>query len=312
MSFLDTLKNATATQQVQFNVFLIEYKPGIRAVFAFLEGRDDPSFYRRFLSTKVPQGYRLRLVNCGNKKGVLDAIAAFQGRYKDDERVIAFVDKDHADLVPNSPSPHYKHAFQTSGYSIENYLSVPAVVRRYCVEILGLPDLEPACDQIQTHYEQALRQFHSMAIHCMAWILAARRRGDSLHLNGLDTASIFRLDPDLFAQMKLSLVELYSYLERVTGANAPTPSIAEAIVNSVVDELRSLDPKRWLRGKQELWFTLTFLNAASSAIKSKGLRAGARLPLNAGNALTVLSGLSDSPVDLEAFLTSTFSGLEVA
>ena len=310
MSFLDTLKNATATQQVQFNVFLIEYKPGTRAIFALLEGRDDPSFYRRFLSSNLPRGYRLRLVNCGNRKGVLDAVTAFQSRYKDDERVIALIDKDHSDLVPNSGSTQYKYAFQTAGYSIENYVSVPEVVRRYCVEMLGLPDLEPACDQIQAHYEQALARFQSAAIHCMAWVVAARRRGDALHLNGLDTGAIFKVDDDLLGQMKISLADLYAYLEKVTGKNAPTPAVAGTAVDAVVDELRPLDPKTWLRGKQEIWFTVAFLNAASSAIKAKGVRAGSRVQLTLGNALAVLSGLCDPPPALESFLTTTLSGLE--
>src|SRR5688572_11924838 len=146
MSFLDSVRGAAGSPLAQFNTFLLEYKPNARRVYAFLEGRDDPCFYRRMIAESLPNGYTLRLVQCGSRRGVLDALDRFSARYVANPRVLGIIDKDHSDLVAGGAAANYPHTFETTCYSVENYVCEPTIVRRYCVESLGLPDTDAICE----------------------------------------------------------------------------------------------------------------------------------------------------------------------
>ncbi|MFA6243220.1 MAG: DUF4435 domain-containing protein, partial [Candidatus Hydrogenedentales bacterium] len=172
MSFLDTVRAAAVSGLAEFNTFLLEYKPGGHRVFVFVEGRDDPCFYRRLVEQRLPKGYALRLVRCGNRRAVIDAVSNFLGRYPPDASVIALLDKDHSDLVPGSPATTYRFAFQTTWYSVESYVCEPLPVCRHCVESLGIPDGDSLSHSIEQQYQRAQARFYDVMRRCMAWIVA--------------------------------------------------------------------------------------------------------------------------------------------
>jgi hypothetical protein len=309
MSFLDVVRAAAASPLAQFNVFLLEYKPRGHCVYVLLEGRSDPAFYRRYLEERLPAGFCLRFVRCGNRRAVVEYVAKFVSRYPPNPRVLALVDKDHSDLVVGATEFAYAFGFQTEVYSVENYVCDPNVVRRYCVDCLGMDDVGDLCENIGAEYGRLSKVFCEEMVPCMAWIIAARRRGDRVNLGNLDTSKIIQLDEELSPRRTVSDSELDSYLERTTGGSEPTMPVPREAVRAIAEELRSLPPKRWLRGKQELWFTVAFLRGLSQAAKQPGVRAGPRVDLNYSNGLEVLAPRCEPPQHLQRFLAESFGAL---
>ena len=79
-SFLDTLKAAQNSPQVKINVILTSFKPNERKIYIFLEGRDDPSFFRVHV-TRIADNLNLEVTTTilGKKKDVLNAWNFFEG-----------------------------------------------------------------------------------------------------------------------------------------------------------------------------------------------------------------------------------------
>jgi hypothetical protein len=203
----------------------------------------------------------------------------------------------------------YAFGFQTETYSVENYVCESEVVRRYVVESLGLGDMDSIVDDIAMRYGSARARFYSIVTRCMAWIVAARRRGGPVNLGKLDAAKFVALDDDLQPKLRVTDAEHDRYLETTTGGSAHAAPVLEQNILAVVTEFTSLDPKTWVRGKQELWFTSLFLSRVSDAVRAKGVRAATSVPIAHSNALEILSARCDMPLSLDSFLRTTFARL---
>lgn len=312
MSFLDELRSAPSSPTASWNTFIIEYRPGGQAVFVIHEGRDDPSFYRPHVAGRIPAGWRLRFVCCGTKKEVLKRSAEFAGRYAEDPRVLFFVDRDHDDLIGANAERPYRWTYTTTCYAIENYLCTPQVVRAFLTDIVGLPDMDPACDLVAERYEASKSELHQAGLPIMAWIVAARRQGSSLNLNNVDTGKIFRVTDDLTPELVDEVPALYSYLATTTGGHEPNQSPPEEDIQSELAQLKGVTSNTWFRGKQDLWFLVKFVLRAVELLDACKKKGKVRVQVGPGNALQVLGPRAPLPNCLAEFLDAAVADLQGA
>lgn len=309
MSFLHNLQAAASAPQAQFNLFLTNFKPSGSTIFAFVEGKDDLSFYGIHLSFRIPGSFKISFVKCDNKKGVLRALSEYLRRFPPNPRAMFFVDRDHDELCGQSQAQS-DFLFVTTGYSIENELCAEVVVRRYCVESLGLDTDAQAVNETASRFALSLQSFETVALDIMAWIVAARRQGGVLNLQNLDTKKVVSFDASLLtASLAASRAEIFSYLCKVTGANAPYPEIDVAVIDKVKTELQQQESGVWLRGKQVVWFLTMFLSAVETTMKAAGLSVKSKTNLHLENAVEVLAGKVTTPRGLIEFLEDAIKKL---
>jgi hypothetical protein len=63
MTFLEKLRSAPDSPQAKINTFLAVFNPEGETVAAFVEGRDDPSFYRQHLEAAAKEPRKNNLIN---------------------------------------------------------------------------------------------------------------------------------------------------------------------------------------------------------------------------------------------------------
>lgn len=303
MSFLNALRQAPTTPQAKLNTFLAVFRPDGKNIAAFLEGRDDPAFFRFHLeSTTRTRRLGLDFYVLGNKSEVLEARKFIGSRYPNNPRVLFFVDKDHDDLL-GAPVGAVTDGtlFVTQGYAIENYLVSEETVRVVLMDLWGLDSSNPAVPVACSQFLAAINQFYVSVQPWMAWLLAARRRGlrpsaDNLSLRkvcsitGLMTVS-FNWPTDSAQRDNLFLI---------TCGLTTGPTAVE--VETVERELAQIPPKKWVRGKAELAFLVLFLECLTSEAKLSAHCPRQRTTIGAANAVEVLAARLPCPPDLDIFL----------
>lgn len=308
MTFLDELRAATSSPEAEWNVFIIEYAPDRKRVFVFHEGRDDPAFYRTHVEANLPKEYELRFVRSGNKAQVLARVEEFKSRFAANPRVLFFVDKDHDDLIQRA-MPTYQWLYVTDSYSIESFLCSPEIVRRWLVDVGGMFDMDTRCKRIADRYEAARAVYVGLMLPVMAWVLAARKLGYKLNLNNVDVGQFVALDADLQPQLTQDGVTVFEYLEKVTGGSAPNAPIPAHLVTEAENVLGAVQPNRWLRGKQDAWFLVRYIESVSEELRNAGSPLKVRISLNTGNVIHALGPRAPVPSCLATFLAAVSGAL---
>ena len=144
-----------------------------------------------------------------------------------------------------------------SSTSIENYLCTRSAVNVVLDVVVGLTNDSAAKTALLEKFEESLSAFQCAMLPVFAWSVASRLKGAKLVLGnvGPNLDSCFEID-DFRPREKCDLVEHF----RGTCCADAGLSANEHEIAHWVGVLGTTEPKVWLRGKYELWFTLRFLN----------------------------------------------------
>lgn len=302
-SFLDQLRQAALDEEVQFNVFLTEYKPLSRTVFAFMEGRDDPSFYQVHVGRKLPVEFNFRMYRCGTKKLVLQALRDYRTRFTDeDPRVMFLVDKDHEDLIAGEASPGDKRLFITETYSIENYLCTSDAINGLLTELLALDARDPVVVLLTEKYPKAAESFAQVMLPIMSWCVACRRRGANPPLDNLRLGDFIELTDELTCASRVADPSKLPELLSTAVGLAIVPPADE--VDAVLRELTVIPAKSWIRGKYEKWWFLRVYERIVSVLRERTGRKKVKIhtSLGDGNFVEVVSARVPTPTRIRALV----------
>lgn len=311
MSLLETLRAAPSSPAAMWNTFIIEYQPNGKNIFVVHEGRDDPSFYRHHMESRVPAGWELRFIPCGTKKDVLKRSKDFADRYRESPRVLFFVDRDHDELIGVNQKRPYRWTYTTSGYSIENHVCSRQVVRAFLTDIAGLPDMDEASQTIEEIYGKSKEKLHEIGMPVMAWIIASRRAGRQLNLNNIDTKKLFKLNADLSPELVDEIPALFAYLDKVAGGCDHRLSPDDPEILREIAHLKTLPSDTWFRGKQDIHFLVMFLRKVVELLKPQK-RVRPCIDLGRANALQILGPKAPLSACLERFLHAAAHGLSAS
>ena len=309
-SFLDILKAAPQSPQVKLNVFLASFDKKAKSIGIFLEGRDDPSFFRVHVRKIADEAnLAVKIIVLGRKKNVLDAWRFLEQRFPDNPRLMFFVDKDHDDLISATEGATTQRGlFVTPYYSIENFLVSEDAIAVVLTDIWGLDSSSGAIEAACRNFSKFQQAYRIVFLPWMAWLLAARRSGanaqnDNIRFSILTVNSnhepILNWKPDMLTHLVRDCCK---------GDDIPPDEAAIALATR---ELETLPTKVWLRGKQELWCLLAFLNKLEQEVKDdedlKSLKI--RSQINSGNAVEQLAPRLPCPKDLNDYLTTRLGAL---
>jgi hypothetical protein len=210
--------------------------------------------------------------------------------------------------------PKSKSFFVTNYYSIENYLVNVDTVEIVWTDIYKLPQNDPRLAQVLQQFQLGHKRFIQLIGPMMAWgiaqkkqepklALAEKRSEKGLNLNNANLKKVFELDSDLKPFKKSS------GFENLKKATAFNHQLNFASFKNELNKIKGLEPKKYIRGKFELWYLISFLIELSKILTTKNQpkRAVIKVQLTYENAIEILGGKVPYPKLLNDFLDDNFS-----
>lgn len=305
-SFAEELLNAGASVPAVLHEFLLQHDPKEERVHAFCEGYEDPAFYRPAVEKRAGTR-RIFFYRCHGKAKLFALFADLSSRVGNYRDLLFFVDKDLSDFVPEI-YPKDERIYVTDFYSIENYLVCEEVIRRISFDFVILKKCALPKERVVERFVRELARFHRLVTPIMAWTICLRRKGVPVALQNLNLAEMFSLDAELRVRRMNGTI---SYLRDKTGV--PDSPALWADLRSVIRSLRPVNPKRFVRGKFEVWFLVQFVKAAIEHLQRAAHAASGDIEVpvrvERSNVIALLAPYAVMPASLDAFLDSQLSGI---
>lgn len=307
-TFLDTLKTAPNSAQAKVNIFLASFNPKSNIVSIFIEGKNDPSFFRVNINRITGiERFTVDTVILGCKKDVIEAWKFLESRFPGNPRLLFFVDKDHDDFRGCTEGIlTTQNLFVTQFHSTENYLVTEASIRVTLTDLWGLDSTGGVIEAACQNFREFQNAYRSVFLPWMAWHIAAQRLGREPKIKKIPS-SILKID-DQQNPVLMWQPDMISYLAKRCRVSEPVPSLD---IQRVEKELEKFSTKVWLRGKQEIWCVIIFLNELVRLVEeSEEIDfPSIKRKINVGNAVELLAPRLPCPSDLKDFLISRLQPL---
>lgn len=292
LTHLDQLRQSRDSTSTVFYDYLNACSRISHGVFAFVEGRDDPAYYRPIIRRHLKHNVSYLVFGCGGKSQVYEIRSKVLLRRSEGHCYLFLVDKDLDDIVASETDQSEPDIYTTKTYSIENEFVNRSMVEDVCIEILGMSP-GPAIEDVLNRFSNELLRFHRAATILMAWIVSARNSGFRPQLNNLRIGQFLRVTDELrLVHVKPLRADLARQL------NVPESTITFKEAARLARKLwRTYEPKAYVRGKFEIWFLSTFIDRVSQLHKLT-----ARVTINQTNAVCVLGPRAREASGLREFL----------
>jgi|SRR5690606_8436961 len=297
MNQVEALKKKAKTVNYAYIKLLQKYKFDNSEVKHYIfEGLEDQSFYFNYLQTKT-LNYET-YVSLG-KKNSIDLYNIIDWTKYDKSRIIIFIDRDY-DRLLGYPIPEDINIYETTYYSIENYICSVSVLDRMIREILHFHDGD-AIKEILDLYNTEFEKYSNKLFPILIWIFHIRKSKLKANLNMIDISKLFAIDDNLKLKIIMTKNKI-SYLEKVTQIKTPNIVLSEIRHFINIFESRSCY-KEYLRGKYEIWFLVNFFNKINKyLLKNHGHDSKMKTNVNISNSIEIIGPRVLIPQRLDEFL----------
>lgn len=300
---------ALDSRVASYHEFLARYSKSAKVVYGFVEGKDDPAFYRGFIDSMLPEDWQVELWGAGNKKRVYEIHTLLNWRRFSKKRVCFFVDRDLSEILPEK-LPKESNIYVTSGYSIENDVVKKDVCKRMLVELFGLSAVDHAeLERVEALFDSELDKFCKFLIPVMAWIVAWKRNGKRPSLNDILMRDLFSFSTTSIQQVAKPkghpdwAAYIHSQCNIAFDATVDLAPIAMLLTSKSNYRL-------FARGKYVFWFLIEFCHAvhknAPTLFLSVQKIPKLNLTISHTNAMAVIGPRARLPGSLKKFLNETF------
>lgn len=308
MDMLEVHEAAMESANIPYHEFLQYYKFSEQMVYGFVEGKDDPPFYRGPIENNLPNGWKARLIISGSRDKVLKVFNSMDWSRFPKKRICFFVDRDLSEFLGEIQSS--ENIYVTDNYSIENEVVTFDIMERYLQDILGLTCLRSdETDKIKDLFESNLKTFREAMAPVMVQIILWRQAGEKVLLDKINLNDFF-----VFKNGKIELVQIFAFpgdrIQHVATCLSAERAMDDKI-NAALDEFQSKEgPKRYIRGKYLLWFFVQcgkeICQALPNLCPRYTVRPKNRIGLGIGNAIVVIANWARCPSSLKIFLEINF------
>lgn len=312
-NYLDSLKTVLDDKPEAYITFLKEYSTEKKVVYGFVEGKDDPCFYKGFIDNILPSEWHVKLYPAGNKKHVLKIYSCIDWNQYDKQRVTFYVDRDHSSIVPEHIIID-TNIYITDQYSIENYLVNEYMCERILREFFDLNHAtRNELDAVLALFSEQLYEFYILIIPIIATIIRWRQFQKNkypqirMNLNNLKLSKIFSFDKGKLVQNNyLEEDKLVAYLHSSCGVY-PFGNFTISRLNNYL-----LNNKRYdlIRGKYLIWFIIEFClsiyNSWKTFFPSLASAPTTHLTISQTNGLALISGKARIPPTLKQFIYDNY------
>ena len=305
MTTLECLEEAQESGHPKYHEYLTRYRNAKKTIFGFVEGIDDPSFYRNKIESLLPDEWDIDIKPAGNKKLVLELYRCFDWTRFNRKQIIFFIDRD-LDEFFGVNLPNECNIYVTDNYSIENDIVNRRTTRSILLDICNLSSL-PVEDlnNLLTLFDKQLALFCNYMIEIMSWIIYWKREGKKPSLNNIIMKHVYR-----FRQGKLQVIQRP---KRFAGCAEYIHNQCNIRYNPTVDLINitnefcaSGGPKKYIRGKYLLWFQVEFIRSVHRSIlilcPKIDSQPRIRVTISTKNAIVNFAPRTRIPSSLKSFL----------
>jgi len=289
-----------------YHQFLLIYRKNSRCVYGFVEGKDDPVFYRQLIENQLPQGWSIKLIPSGSKQKVLQSFQSINWDNFAKKRVCFFIDRDLDDFLDLSQQPE-TNIYITDGYSIENSVLEYRVLSGVLSDVYQIRLLDPKEEElIEEIINKNMESFFEAIMPLMGQILLWRRLGVKANLSNLKNFNgIFSFSGANFESKTRDI--LLQKAAKQVGCQLCSDNEIRAAEMEIRDR-----PNWWMmvRGKYVLWFYVKPCEALWEVIpqllprfKEKPQKT---IQYGLPNAMVIFGPRARSPESLKAFIETHY------
>ena len=295
--------------RIALHEFKIRFKKDSNIIYGFVEGKDDPCFYRGFIENAIPHDWDIELWNVGGKEGVIDVYSKIDWRSFRKSQILFFVDKDLSEFTKEVIRDEI-NIYVTNNYSIENDIVNSVTCNRVLREVCGFSELEyQISDQIKIHFDEQLECFQKALIPAMSNIIIWRKNNNKANLNDICMKHVFQIRNGYLKEIsrpkKKENLIVYIHDQcnlRMTDGN----SIAE--ITEIFEEKKYYE--KYIRGKYLLWFLVEFCLSIYRDYNTLSFIEINKKPkmvttLSQSNAIVLIATRCKIPLSLKSFFKNT-------
>lgn len=259
--------DALTSSITAYHEFLQYYKKSAQIVYGFVEGKEDLSFYRGLIDSKLPDGWKAKLIKSDDKNKVLKLFNEMNWSRFPKRRVCFFVDRDLSEFLEGETTSG-ENLYVTDNYSIENDVVNFSIMERVQEEVFGVTGLDPTeIISIQNLFESNLTIFSESMAPVMAQIILWRRANAKVSLDNIEPRKFFTFKS---GQIMLNpKFDLPSQRVQYAALRVKAPQAEEREIAEVEAEFRRKKGlEKYIRGKYLQWFFVYCAEAIHKAIPS--------------------------------------------
>lgn len=292
-----------------YHEFLLFYKRAGNVVYGFVEGLQDPSFYRSVIDSILPDGWRVRLFQAGNRDKVVKTCLEIDWGRFDRRRVCFFVDRDLTAFVGGGENLP-QNIYVTDQYSIENDVVNHETLSRLLEEVFNIVGLTPDEEHaINRMFDEEYGRFCEAMIAPMSQILIWRKNGNRPCLDNVKLKEWFEFSNGRIS-IRTGYIEARSRVEYVARRCKCDPSSSELLASAEGEFRGKGGVPRYIRGKYVLWFFVRFALSIYESVQLHCARymkkPKAHISLGIENAMVILGTRVRAPESLRVFLTKSY------
>lgn len=292
-----------------YHNFLLRFDRTRKVVYGFVEGKDDPAFYRGVIERFIPDDWSVDLIRSGNRNKVLSCEEEFDWNRFSREQICFFVDRDLTDFTAQG-AEYAPNVYVTDGYSIENDIATPDVFLRLLSEVFNVVDWTPEERQNMSHHFSAQREVFCNSMNgIMAQILFWRRNSIKANLNNLDLSSIFHVEGG-WVGVRAGFEDCEARVDRLCECVGAPKANAAALSEMEADFVAADGPAKLVRGKYLIWFLASAVNEIHQSIdnfvNSYHRPPKSKLSVGTNNVMVVAAPRARIPASLREFIEAGF------
>ena len=315
MSLLDILDEKILTPSAACIKILSQYKTNDNTIFCLVEGVEDNSFYRHFFEI-YKENIPVKYIVCNGKQNVIDNYNDLDWQFYDKKRILFFIDKDFDDYI-EIETLNDENVFITDYYSIENYLVDEKILEKFITDnclITSESVIQLAVENFKKQHKIFVKQLKMIS----AWMMYCRKNNFEVCFNDIKMSDLFKIDNDgkLIKKSLSTYRSKFEYLCDKTQSNHFNITEIRFFYNKIKEETK---PKKYIRGKYELYFMFMYLKYISENVvneisrevkehnksvrgKDKIVRPKSTIQIKEENVFQVLYNKSKVPIKLKSFL----------
>ncbi len=251
-------KNARENNRITVqHEFKLRYKKNSNIIYGFVEGKEDPSFYRGFLENNLPEKWSVELWPSGGKDNVLEIYSKFDWRSFDKTQILFFIDKDLSEYTQEN-LPEETNIYVTDNYSIENGIVNSNTCDRVLREVCGFSFLKyDDAEKIHIVFIEQLEFFQKSLITIMSDIIVWRKENRKACLNDIYMKHLFKIKNGIISPIEKpkNHINVSNYIHKQCNLETDNLEKSKNIAKQFKD---NKDYLRLIRGKYLFWYLIEF------------------------------------------------------
>lgn len=308
MSTVDALRAERNGRTIPLARFYSDFKiASTNICYGFVEGKDDPSYYRTIINNYLPQGCSIILYQSNGKENVKYIYDELSQRNYPSNRISFFMDRDLSPIINDPNLIKNPQVYITDFYSIENDILSEDTLTNVMQDILGFSFASiKEVDIIKQHFNKERDNFENLMIPIMANIIFWKRNGlKPANYRNLRIKDLISINNACVVSFRYNIEETIQILYKQSNVDYDKYYNRD-IVDDIISEItkRALG-KQILRGKYLAAFFIEYCNSIYEHCDNIGIHRHNGRKLCASDIMDTIAPRSKPPYSLVCFINST-------